>query len=169
MAGVTVERLLILAHELGITVTFDKLRPGLDGMADAGRKQIVLNWSLRNQPRLIKSVLAEEIGHILFPARPGHIRYHSTQFWETHHKERTMTKIVVAQDERMALDWAASVLMPDVEFWQVIKEGVDTIPGMMEYFNVEDWLVRHKVGWLRRKAKADGVRLKWRDVIRRRG
>lgn len=165
MAGVTVERLLILAYELGITVTYAILRPGLDGMADAGNKRIVLSWSLRHRPRLLKSVLAEEIGHVLFPPRPGHVRYHSRGYYST--KNSSMVKHIVAQDERKALDWAASVLIPDVDFCNAIKEGVDTVPAMMEYFEVEDWLVWHKIGYIRRKARDSGHRVKWRGIIRR--
>jgi len=152
---------------LGIKAIFRNLQPGLLGSADAWRKIIKLDNSLRGRPRLMKCVLAKEIGHILYPPRPGHIRYHSTGFWETEHHERSHLKVIVAQDERKALTWATSVLIPDVEFWRAIGEKHNTVYELADYFEVEEWFVLLKIGYIRRKARDDGQRLKWRDIIRR--
>ncbi|HBX24005.1 MAG TPA: hypothetical protein DEF34_10300 [Desulfotomaculum sp.] len=164
---IDIDRLFFWTDLFGIKVVFRNLRPGLLGSADAWRKIITLDESLRDRPRLMKCVLAEEIGHILYPPRPGHIRYHSTGFWETEYLERSHLKVIVAQDERKALTWATGVLIPDVEFWRAIGEKHNTIYKLADYFEVEDWFVWIKIGYIRRKASNQGQRLKWRDIIRR--
>ena len=152
---------------IGVNLVFSSLRPGLLGMADAGSMTITLDQSLKDKPRKLRCILAEEIGHILFPPRPGHIRYHSTWFVDIESTEQSNIKVIVAQDERKALQWATSVLMPDVEFWRKKDSGVDTIHGFADCFEVEEWFVRLKIGYLRMKAKSDGNKFRWRDIIKK--
>jgi hypothetical protein len=163
----SVEELFDWARKFKITVVYENLCKGHLGKADADKRIVTLDFSLLDKPRELKCVLAEEIGHILFPARPGHVRYHSEEFIYLDHDEQCNIKAIVAQDERKALQWATSVLIPDVEFWRVKESGVDTIYGFAEWFDVEEWFVRLKIGYLRMKAREDGQRLKWRDIIRR--
>lgn len=167
---ISAERLFIWADKLGIKVVFRNLRkqhPDLLGMADASIRVATLDSSLRFDWRQQKCILAEEIGHILFPPRSGHVRYHSKSFIYSDCIDRSLTKIIVAQDERKALQWATSVLMPDVEFWGAVKDGANTVYQLAEWFNVEEWFVLLKIGFIRRQAREEGQRLKWRDIISR--
>lgn len=167
MATINLDHLEWWADFLGVKVCYTHLPKGMLGRAHADIKVIKLDKSLKVNNRLLKCVMAEEIGHILYPPRPGHVRYHSKAYWQTEYVERSNLKVIVAQDERAALDWATGVLMPDVEFWRAVSESVNTIPQLIEYFDVEDWIVRHKVGHIRRQARSEGRRLKWRDIIKR--
>lgn len=166
----TTEQLYMIADTLDIDVKFDHLNKnyiGLLGMADASRGLITLDFSLRDHPREHKCVLAEEIGHILHPPRPGHVAYHCRGYYDYDSIEQSMLRITVAQDERDALDWATGVLMPDVEFWRVIKEGTVTLHQLIDHFEVTGWFARIKIGYIRRKARDQGQRVRWRDVVRR--
>jgi hypothetical protein len=35
------------------------------------------------------------------------------------------------------------------------------------HFDVEPWLIEHRIGYLRRKARENGQKVKWRGLIRR--
>lgn len=155
------------AAHIGVKITYTRLPVGCLGVADASEKIIKLDESLLDCERKLRSVFSEEIGHIIYPPRPGHIRYHSTQFWEAQHSDSAMTKIVVAQDERKALDWATGVLIPDVEFYRIIREGRCQLWEIEDTFDVERWLVEHKIGYYRRKQRVAGKKVRWRDIIRR--
>jgi len=162
---VSIDNLFVWTQALDIRVIFKKLPLGLLGKAEASKKVVMLDQSLKDKPRELKCVMAEEIGHILYPPRPGHIRYHSTGFWENDNCGQT--KILVAQDERMALDWATSVLMPDVEFSRIMDNGNYTLCEIEEEFEVTQWFVAHKIGYYRRQQWELGRRVKWRNLIRR--
>jgi hypothetical protein len=170
MIMITTENLFILTTKLDIEVGFENLRkihPDLLGMADASRRKIVLDKSLDKSPRQLKCVLSEEIGHILHPPRPGHIRYHSKQYIDTDHIDRSMIKHIVAQDERKALQWATSFIIPNVEFWRAIDEGINTIYSLVDWFDVEKWFMLLKIGFIKRQAREYGHRLKYKDFLRR--
>ena len=167
---VTIEQLFIFAMGLNIEVKFRNLRkmhPDLLGMADASNRTIALDQTLNQSPRQLRCVFAEEIGHIMFPPRPGHIRYHSKQYIEANHIDRSIIQHTVAQDERKALQWATGFLMPNVEFWQAVEEGANTVISLNDWFDVETWFTHLKIGFIRRQVRDDGWRLRWRDVIRR--
>lgn len=159
------EGLFVWARALDIKVVFINLRPGLLGKANAARKLIILALSLKDNPRELKCVLAEEIGHILFPPRPGHIRYHSKGFHDR--EDCSMVKHTVAQDERKALDWATSVLLGNVDFARIKSVGAKDVNELADYFDVEPWFMEHRIGYLRRKAEDSGQKVRWRDIIRR--
>lgn len=167
---ITIDKLSTMAWEFGIKVVYQDLRsrhPDLLGMADAEQRVIILDKSLSGSQRKLKCILAEEIGHVLYPPRPGHIAYHSTEFIQSDFNGRSNLKIIVAQDERKALTWATGVLIPDVEFWRAVDNGINTIYELSDYFDVEEWFMRLKIGYIRMKAREEGNRLKWRDLIRR--
>lgn len=162
--------LYLIAESLGIKVShvdLHKTSTGLLGKADALNKKITLDYSLKDCPREHKCVLAEEIGHILYPPQPGHIAYHARGYYDIDNIERSMIKVTVAQDERKALDWATGVLMPNVEFWRAVKEGENTLCKLADWFDVTEWFVRIKIGYIRRKARDEGNKLKWGDIIKR--
>ena len=167
MARIGVELLLVWANVYDIKVKYRHLPPGLLGKANARTKTITLDTRLEPKYRLLKCVLAEEIGHILYPPRPGHVAYHSTNYYHIDHCDRSNIKAIVAQDERKALTWATGVLIPDVEFWRVNRNGVDTVYELAEYFEVEEWFMMLKIGYVRRTARNAGHKIKWKDIIKR--
>lgn len=164
----TTEELFEIARIFGIKIEFGNLRAKNQnhlGRADAKRKIITLDTSIKDTPRLLKCILAEEIGHILFPPRPGHVRYHSIGFWQT--EGTSCIKAIVAQDERKALDWATSVLMPDDEFNRIMKKWDMSISEIAEHFEVLPSFMEDRIAYYRRKEKAAGRRVKWKELIRR--
>ena len=163
--NISLDTLKSLAVIYGISIVYEKLPKGLLGKANAETKTITLDVLLKDNPRQHKCVLAEEIGHIIIPPRPGHIRYHSLDSWRC--ENFGLTKTIVAQDERKALDWATGVLIPNVEFDRIMAKGSYTLWEIEEVFEVERWLVEHKIGYYRRKQRDMGRRVKWRDLIRR--
>lgn len=157
-----------LAYLYGIKILVKDLqsdKPGLLGKANARKKTIHLDSSIVHRRRLHRSVIAEEIGHILYPPRSGHTAYHSITYYDL--ENRGNIEAIVAQDERMALDWATGVLVTNVEFWGAIKDNVNLLWELAEYFDVEEWFMRHKIAYIRRKARKCGHKLKWRDIIMR--
>ncbi len=167
---VTLDTLLLITDTLGIKVKFKDLNRnhiGLLGKADANKRKVVLDNSLKFCMREQKCILSEEIGHILYPPRPGHIAYHARGYYDIDNIERSIIKVTVAQDERRALDWATNALIPDVEFWRAVEEGENILYQLADWFEVTEWFMRIKIGYIRRKALDNGTRLKWNDIIRR--
>jgi len=80
---------------------------------------------------------------------------------------RGNTKAIVGQDERKARKWASNVLMPDDEFWQALGGGANTIYRLTEWFDVEEWFVLMKIGYVRMQARETGTKIKWREIISR--
>ncbi|MEG6512469.1 hypothetical protein [Desulforamulus ruminis] len=103
-------------------------------------------------------MLTEEIGHIIHSPRPGHIRYHSENFYQT--ENYSMIKNTVAQDERRALDWATGVLLGNVDFDRIKVVGTSSVGQLAEYFDVEPWFMEHRIGYLRRKAWDTGQQVR---------
>lgn len=161
---ISIDLLKSQATIYGISIFYKKLPRGLLGFADAETMTIKLDHSLLKNSRQHKCVLAEEIGHILCPPRPGHIRYHSIGFWRT--EGTSCIKAVVAQDERKALDWATGVLLPDSEFSKIIEsDGGYTVGQIAELLDVEPWIVEHKLGYYRRKRfENHGFRIRWENT-----
>lgn len=162
---ISVEALLGVCMTYGIRVFYVNLPDDLLGRANARTKTIILNTSLKENPREEKCVLLEEIGHIIYPPRPGHIRYHSKGFYKR--ENCSLIKHTVAQDERKARDWATNVLLGNVEFCHIKSVEASTISELADYFDVEPWFMEHWIGYLRRKASDNGRNVKWRDFISR--
>jgi len=170
MRKITLEMLKNMAETLSIKLVYESLHPNLYGKANAETKTITLNASLMDNPIQERCVLAHEIGHILYPSRPGHERYHSKGFEDLEANERGNTKATVAQDERMAQDWAITVLMTNVEFNRIMENEEEkmSIPEIAEFFEVLPSFVEDRIAYYRRKEEAAGRRVpKWRDLIRR--
>ncbi|MCL5781509.1 MAG: hypothetical protein M1119_11600 [Firmicutes bacterium] len=158
----------MIADKLFISVRFINLKKchsQLLGRANAETRIIELDESLINRPKLLKCILAEEIGHILFPPRVGHIIYHSKEYWKYNSSDRNNIKALVAQDERLALDWATSILVPDVEFWRIIGEGVNTVWELADFFDVEDWFMCIKINYINRKTGFTKNKLNFKNII----
>jgi len=170
IAMITTDRLFFWARLFGITVVFKNLQkkhPGLLGVADAENMRVTLDSSLKNTPLQLRCILAEEIGHILFPPRPGHIRYHSRGFWDIDHYERSNIKHIVAQDERKAIDWATNILLPNVELSHIMSIGARNIYELADYYDVEPWFMAFKINYLKRKARTHGEKVRWKDILKK--
>lgn len=97
---------------------------------------IGLNWSLSRCTRLLRSVLAEELGHHftsagVFVARP-HLSY-AERLW-------------VSKEERRAFKWAALYLMPEKKLTWALRSGFVEIWELAEYFGVTEEMVRFRLG-----------------------
>lgn len=157
MENVDSELLFRWAKKMGIRIVYTTLRQDCLGRANAAKKLIKLELSLKDNPRQLKCVLAEEIGHILFPPRPGHVSYHAKDFYE---KENcSMIKHTVAQDERLARDWATSVLLGHVDWSRIKSVGAKSVSELADYFDVEPWFMEHRIGYLRRKPGKQAIEL----------
>lgn len=148
-----------------IKVFYANLHEDLLGRANARTKTIILNASLKDNPREEKCVLLEEIGHIIYPARRGHTRYHSKDFLKR--EDCSLISHNVAQDERLARDWATNILLNDVDFNRIKEVGACTVDELAAYFDVEPWFMEHRIKYLRRKAKINGQKVRWRDFLTR--
>lgn len=161
---VDLEDLEELAYKLKIKITYENLEEGLLGLADTKERKIKLDISLKHNQRKKKSVLGEEIGHILYPPRAGHITYHSEKFYKKDFLERNKIKNIVAQDERRALDWATNVLVTNVEYNRI---KANSTWELTEHFQVENWIIHHKISYLRRKAKESGKKISGKDILKK--
>lgn len=127
---------------------------------------IVLDLSLLSQPKLHRCIAAHELGHHFYPPRSRTttfiVFYRSNQYTSYSQKE-----IIVSQDENKALRWATELLMPSAEVWAAIQDGYNTVPLLAEHFNVTEWFVRAKIGFLRQEERGQGRKVKWRDMIKR--
>ena len=159
----SLESLLELARKLMIIIEYRDLHHehhfALDGYADAERKLIVLDLSLKDYPRHHKCVLAEEIGHIIFPPRPGHIAYHMRGYHKMDHQSRSNIKAIVSQDERKALRWATSILIPDAALRAAAKNSVNSIDDLFEWFDVEKWFMLFRLDFYRQRVGENNVEL----------
>lgn len=163
--GFNLDMLKNLCMLYDIKVLYAELPEDLLGKANAGTKTITLNILLKDNPRAEKCVLLEEIGHIIIPPRPGHIRYHSKGFYKR--EDCSLIRHTVAQDERKARDWATNVLLGNVDISHIKSVGASSINELANYFDVEPWFMEHWIGYLRRTARGNRQRIKWRDVIQR--
>jgi len=95
------------------------------------------------------------------------LAYHVVGYRYEDYYQRSYLKSIVAQDERKALRWATNVLMPDLEFLHAVRKGNSTVYSLADYFDVEEWFVLAKIGFIRVQARESGGKIKWRDIIKR--
>ena len=129
---------------------------------------IVLDQALPSQPKLHRCVAAHELGHHFYPPRTDAttiIAFYRSNYY-TNDSQR---EIVISQDENRALRWATELLMPSTAVWAAIGDGCNTLPLLADFFHVERWFVRAKIGYLRREERLRGNKLKWRDIVKKGG
>lgn len=100
---------------------------------------IILDTQLKHSRRLHKCVLAEEIGHFYTSPRTNLlVTYTSANL-----------QIVESQDERKALQWGTDFLIPDAELIKALAEGYHSCFELAEYFDVTEWFMYRKLGFLK--------------------
>jgi Zn-dependent peptidase ImmA (M78 family) len=161
------ERLLEIVSIEGIHLRYTDLRPigNIQGIYIAHSRAgpvILLDKFLLFKPRDQRCILAHEIGHHFNPPRSGLIAFHRNNLFSDDIKQ-----ITIRQDESKALRWGTSKLMPTDDVWAAIRSSYDTVPLLAEYFYVTEWFVRAKIGFIRVEEREQGVRLKWRDIIKK--
>lgn len=88
--------------------------------------------------RILKCVLAHEIGHFYTSPRTNILKAYTS----------TNQRTQIAQDERNALEWACSFLMPNVEFCRALSDGYTDAYNLAGYFDVTEWMVHRKFGFI---------------------
>jgi hypothetical protein len=165
---ITNDHLVLIASLLGARVTYSNLHAVHTRLEAYTRFPVIhLDRSLECRPRQHRCVLAEEVGHICYPPRPGHVAYHVADSWDKlDHAARDNLAVIVAQDERKALQWATGLLIPDSAFWRFAEKGPHRLEDWLEEFDVERWFLEAKIGLLR-VSQPPKKRLKWREIIQR--
>jgi len=148
----TLDDLLNITQIFNIKIIFKKLDKEIFGLASGEKGLIILDDSLRFNQKKQKCVLAEEIGHLLIPPRPGHMVYYTTGYRNYDYHKRSTIRTTVAQDEFKALKWAANILISDVELNKLIKSNYGNICELADYFGVEVWFMQLKLKLMECKA-----------------
>jgi Zn-dependent peptidase ImmA (M78 family) len=99
---------------------------------------IWLDRSLENNNRLLRCVMAEELGHHFTLDRDCLCR---TYF-------NYQDRLAVSRAEYRALRWAAIYLIPRNKFEQAIKQGIRERWELAEYFNVTEQMVDFRLSLL---------------------
>jgi hypothetical protein len=88
-----------------------------------------------------RCVLAEEIGH------------HFTTSGDRIPKEyfHYADRLSVGEDEYKAYEWSANFLVPNDKLWVCLNNGLNKIPSLSQFFEVEDELMRFKFCLLKSK------------------
>lgn len=91
--------------------------------------------------------MAHELGHIVYPPRTNHIRYHRVDHWnQLDFSTRDNLTIAVARDELNAMKFATELLISTAEFWEYISKGPYTLSDLLEEFGVPRWFLEYKIG-----------------------
>lgn len=157
-----IEFLLGPAGTLRAKVTYQDLharQPQLDAYTQ-GRGIVLDTFLNRRQQRC---VLAEELGHVLYPPGHGHVSYHLADSWgEMDYNEKWNLRWWVSKDEQAALRWATALLIPDCLFWEFAEAGPRPWWEWLECFDVEDWFMRWRMEFARQERP-----FKWRELVTR--
>lgn len=116
---------------------------------------IILGHHLEHNRRLQKCVLAEEIGHFYTSPRTNFISSYTS----------ANLKIIQSQDERKALQWATDFLIPDRELFKAVQSGYRSCYELAEYFDVTEWFMYRKLGFLKMCFRRTGLKVKGRDLF----
>lgn len=155
--------MLFIAESLGIRVFYKDLhsqKPLLDGYAIPKQHLIIIDKTLHHTIQG-NCVLAEEIGHCIYPPLSDHVIYH-TDYYSMNHWNRDNLAVKVAKEENQAIFFATNLLIPDSEFWKYFESGSHEIYEWCEHFHVAEWFMRRKIGFMRTKQ-----RFRWRNAIAR--
>ncbi|OUM99339.1 MAG: hypothetical protein BAA04_09760 [Firmicutes bacterium ZCTH02-B6] len=149
------EGLLAICAAEGVSVSYQPLAPerGLMGMyiRDGQRAGIILDVSLQSQPRLERTVMAEEVGHHFTVGQGSifviHFSYH--------------TAIGLSRADELALRWGADYLVPTPALAEAIRDGLRNYDELADHFNTTAWMIRRKLVFLRQDLRREqGLRVK---------
>lgn len=161
--------LLDIANEHGIEVRYESLfcsQRKLYGYAWPSRKLIVLEVGIMGT-RQEKCVLAEEVGHCLYPPIGDHELYHSEKYYTIDPLQRAGCRSQVAKDERVALRWATDFLISDSTFFAYFDTGPHELWEWCDHFEVEPWFMALKIGYMLQAGGRPGGRpFRRRDAVR---
>jgi len=153
-----------LAKDRDVFVDFAPLtqrHPKLWGLYIAAGPAILLDETLRYRLREQKCVLAEEVFHAL--------TYPRTDVREVYRSYRRYGEcnetIVMGQDERKALRKACDFLIPDAELCKAMEKGYWSCYEIAEYFDVTEWVVYRKLGFLKDSFRRQGLKVKGRELF----
>jgi len=155
------EKLWDIVEKEAITVHYDDFSntpEGIHGLYLYHKRigpLIVLGEHLHHSRRLHKCVLAEEIGHHYTAPRTSLLTAHAS----------ANLKAMESQDERKAMEWATSFLIPDRELAKAVGLGYRSCFELAEYFDVSEWFVYRKLNLLRMCFRRAGLKVKCQDVF----
>ena len=121
--------LLSLAHAEGIICRYVRLPAPFLGLYDARPEEpplILLHENLKNNRRLLRCILAEELGH------------HFTSSGSLLFFARSDRAYVAVKQERLALWWAVQRLVPFAALTAAIEGGAISTYELAEYFDVTE-------------------------------
>lgn len=158
------EGLLQLCRHHGVDVHFVRLSStgkilGYYCHARDGTPLIMLDESLCTRPRLLRCVLAEELGHHLTvpQGHPAGMGYSVLE------RDNLMQ---LSLDEARALRWAANCLIPTDELAFAAKRGLVLAHELAEHFQVEEWMVWRKFHVLRQDLREQHrLRASFGDIL----
>jgi Domain of unknown function (DUF955). len=144
-----IERDGIIVEYAALAATRDKLL-GLYYIDNVlGRPVILLDHSLRGRTAEHDTVLAEEVGHHVTLPRTSLSRVHACY----------AARVEISKDDARAIRWACKVLIPDDQLRIAVRKGYREAWQLAEYFQVTEWLVHQKYGYLRECARAVGCQI----------
>jgi len=116
---------------------------------------IILDKYIHHSYRLHKCVLAEEIGHFYTAPRTNILTVHTSANLQT----------MESQDERKAGQWATDFLIPDRELIKALESGCRSCFELAEYFDVTEWFMYRKLGFLKMCFRRTGLKVKGRHLF----
>jgi hypothetical protein len=133
------EEMYKLADQEGIEIEWQEFMPPIRGIywAPAGIPPVIwLDKSLENNAKLLRCVMAEELGH--------HFTLDRDCLCRTYFNYRD--RLAVSRAEYRAWRWAAEYLIPMGDFKRAIRSGIATKWELSEHFDVTEQMVEFRLG-----------------------
>lgn len=137
--GVVLRQMYEIAEDQGINIRWCDFVPPIRGMYWAPGDVppvIFLDNSLEKNTPLLRSVMAEELGH--------HFTLENNCLCRTYFNCRD--KLALSRAEFRAWKWAANYLMPVGRLKKAIRNGCREVWELADYFNVTEEMVRFRTG-----------------------
>jgi len=116
---------------------------------------IVLNKGLHRCHRLHKCVFSEEIGHFYTAPRTNLLKVHAS----------ANLQAMESQDERKAARWATDFLISDHDLTNALESGYHSCYELAEYFDVTEWFMYRKLGFLKMCCQRKNSKIKGLDLF----
>lgn len=137
---------ILNTDERGLGLYFNDFRTG---------PVILLDYTLKQNTRQLRCVLAEEVGHHICGVISNLITINDDY----------IQKIIRSRDENRALRWATTVLIPDLELCKAIDKGYRDCYELAEYFCVTPGFMVAKLQFLKKCFRKNGLRVRGRDIL----